>query len=710
MPIFNHTNLVAATLRGAGGSRLRSTMSRNIVASIACCALLFVCTSLSRTSDLRIIRRPLGVYAKVDIENAISAYTGSASPSPAELHSYLRMLYADLLSNQAISGITVGQRWDHIQLSDTVSSEGAPDGYDWSYLDDAFAEARTAQKSVQLIITPGFDSPQWLLAKIPSCDGLFNNGMVQADCGKVTFEGFPETQRADGKVLPLPWNPVYQHAWDDFLTHLNARYNQNPAFVSIAVAGAIGASDEIILPTSANTPTQPSGLNVNEMWVTLIGNSFPDSSGSYRRSDQVFIDSWKQAIDAYENIFAGVTLFIGADSGSDLPNFGHNVTPHTDNTLYASDCAASIASTDSTSGLYRDLMPCEAKAEILSYFLAAAGPNGKSTQVGGMKASSPDTLAIGDIGIAGVKLLTSLSPPPSPSFFGGAEFDHPVSGNNNLQEEGCTDPNGGCTDLTVEKAAYNVLTVFFNGTPAATFYNGTLGTAHMHYLEIPYVDVQYAETHRSPITPSPIIGMMSMQDLLDRASRDLFEMEGPPFTISVNPSSQTVSPGSSTSFTINAQSAIGSPWPISLSATVTPSASTVITSFSRNTVTAGGDSVLTVSTTAGTLPSVFSINITATSTGIVQTAAATVTVIPGPSIGAVAFDGAKKIKISGSRFGSAPRVLINNSDRSDFINFLSDTMILLKGKEKKLGLNAGDNSIQVIDAAGTASTVFVLRL
>jgi hypothetical protein len=55
-------------------------------------------------------------------------------------------------------------------------------------------------------------------------------------------------------------------------------------------------------------------------------------------------------------------------------------------------------------------------------------------------------------------------------------------------------------------------------------------------------------------------------------------------------------------------------------------------------------------------------------------------------------------------------VLVNNSDRSDFINSISDTVIIMKGKEKRLGLNAGDNTIQVIDAAGAASIVFILKL
>ena len=120
-------------------------------------------------------------------------------------------------------------------------------------------------------------------------------------------------------MLPLPWNSVYKGAWQNLLTQLNARYSANPAFVCIAVAGPTGPSDEMILPTTANDASiQPSGLLVDDTWSALIKHSFPDNS-SYQGSDQVFIDEWKQVIDAYERIFSGVTLSISPDAGMTCP-------------------------------------------------------------------------------------------------------------------------------------------------------------------------------------------------------------------------------------------------------------------------------------------------------------------------------------------------------------------------------------------------------
>jgi hypothetical protein len=247
-------------------------------------------------------RKPLGVFAKASIETVMEEKKFQGA-SDAVLRAAFRKLYAQLLANPAIAGLTIGAHWDHIQTAEVY-----PDGYDFSFLDDAFIEAKRANKSVALIITPGVVSPKWLLDKIPDCtiNGVFLGKGVAPKCGKQAFEGFPEEQRDDGNnEIPLPWNDKYQEAWADFLVHLNDRYGGNPAFVAIAVAGPIAASDEIILPTSENvdpSKQQPSGLPVDETWRQLISHSFPD--GRYATNpDQAFIDSWKTTINSYEQIF-----------------------------------------------------------------------------------------------------------------------------------------------------------------------------------------------------------------------------------------------------------------------------------------------------------------------------------------------------------------------------------------------------------------------
>ena len=462
------------------------------------------------------IRQPVGVYMHVDQGDAVGSYPGKA-PSLAALHAYLQNLYAGYLANGAISGITFGAHWDKMQLA----SGTAASSFDWSYLDDVFTAASAAHKTVQLILTPGVDAPAWLMAQIPSCDPLFTKGSAPADCGSVTFTGFPEQQRADTNVMPLPWNTVYQQAWAGFLTSVNARYGSNPALVAVAIAGPICASDEMILPTTLNTTAaQPSGLAPDDMWAALIQHSFP-TNAAYQNSDQVFIDAWKQAIDSAESIFTGITLFLGPDSGNDLPTFGTtSVTPHADNTLFALECSTAPKA---------NLLSCEAKTEILSYFVTVKGSNVKGTQVGGMTALSP--LGNGSIGVPGVKTLTSLTPAPSIPFSGGAEFDYPASLSSTIQAEGCPLKSGDCLGLTPEEATYNVMTVFFDMTPAAAFYGGTVGTESIQYVDVPFFDFAYVQATPCPPVASPSLGYTSIQDLYARANRDLLEMAGQTTTL-----------------------------------------------------------------------------------------------------------------------------------------------------------------------------------
>ena len=153
----------------------------------------------------------------VNVEDDINQQQ-KANPSitPAQLDAYFNSLYQDLLGNPAISGLTLQVHWDTLN----PNPPAAANPYDWNYVDDAFAQAAawnakirpSAPKTIQLIVTPGFQSPQWVLDQIPSCDGLFQTPVQTppSTCGKATFTGYAEA--GDGTELPLPWNPVYTRA------------------------------------------------------------------------------------------------------------------------------------------------------------------------------------------------------------------------------------------------------------------------------------------------------------------------------------------------------------------------------------------------------------------------------------------------------------------------------------------------------------------
>ena len=517
-------------------------------------------------------RRPRGIYAKVNIATEINQQQ-KANPSitTADLNVYFNSLYRDLLDNPAISGLALQAHWDTLNPNPPAAAKP----YDWSYLDDAFNQVAAwnaqnptmAPKTIQLMMTPGFQTPTWVLDQIPTCDGLFQSPSQTppGTCGKATFEGYGEA--TDATELPLPWNPFYKSSWKTFLTALAARYGSNPGFVSIAVAGPTAASEEMIVPNNNNTPDQArfGGLKANDMWVKLLAFHYPGMA-AYQRSDQAFIDEWNAASDMYGQIFSGVTLVV--TTGSGLLNF-----PNTSFTIpsgFTGECN-------------RPDLDCAAETTILSHFAdpGAGGANAKATQTSGLEASRVD---IQNLGLAGVKLLaqrTAQFTSPSAQILGGAQFN--TSFSNNTVKEGCTSafpPNSsdtpiGCSippacnaegcipvacipqaclapgitqaDLASykifkdvpskdlippEQAEYNVLNVYFDGTAAASFFGGSQGATPLNYLQIYSTDIQYAEANvRAPaqvVVTGGASFVLSAQDLLNMASQKLLGMAEPP--------------------------------------------------------------------------------------------------------------------------------------------------------------------------------------
>src|SRR5580765_4538128 len=101
-------------------------MRRDNFAILSGSILALLCASLSWAQSPANIRAPMGVYAKIAVQDAISGYNGGAS----KLHSYLQGLYASLLADPAISGLAVGAHWDKLQPSAGIS----PSSFDWSDL------------------------------------------------------------------------------------------------------------------------------------------------------------------------------------------------------------------------------------------------------------------------------------------------------------------------------------------------------------------------------------------------------------------------------------------------------------------------------------------------------------------------------------------------------------------------------------------------
>ena len=495
---------------------------------------------LYRAHQLGYPRRPLGVYAKVVLSEVVKSNTN------ADWNSYFDCLYGNLLANPAISGLALQVNWDLVNMASNV--------FNWRYVTNAFNQVSNwntlnpqTPKTIQFIVTAGFNSPQWVLTDIEStngsCDGMFNGlGCANcANCGTVTFVGYDEN--ADGNVLPLPWNQIYKTAWSNFLFEINQQFGDNPALVSISVAGPTASSDEMILPNDMNTcpchtdarnpcgdicpagtnaQPQPNGLMPGQMWNELLAAHYGPSSTN---SNQAFVEEWENAIGLYDGIFHNLTLVVTPANGEGFPF--DPATPTT-NPL----CQYSMDGS------------CTAVAGILTYFEnhRSVNGNGKASQVSGLK-SNILTLENGDANIGGVKFLSAQWQTASPwdQILGGAQFNHAFSS--------CLPTN--CAP-NPEQDEFNILANFFNGTPAvtgtATFpglflkvpdentVNPPLtNSAPLNYLQVYYQDVLYAESNGCAMIDIAGGGgkaeyiSVSAQDLLNAANQLLLTIGEPPY-------------------------------------------------------------------------------------------------------------------------------------------------------------------------------------
>jgi hypothetical protein len=435
------------------------------------------------------VRIPKGIYAVVPVEEV-----AKVKPEGTDLNTYFKTFYKGLLSNPAVSGLALQIHWD--TLNPRAPTDENP--YEWDDLDVAFSSVHDwnndnpgSTKTIQLIVSPGFNSPSWLLnsPKLATCDGLFEKTIPlpvpPSSCGEVTFTTFAEQKQADGNVLPLPWNLTYENAWFAFLKELGERYNEKPFFISIAVAGPTAVSAEILLPNSNGLMSDEGGLfhgtfiPANQMWEQLLSNlGLPQPETS-----TTFFYLWGNAIGAYARIFNNLTLVV--TTGNGLPDLitGTTFTPATSPINLAPDCK----------GKAGDDMDCNVETTILDFFAESVvgGTNGKATQTSGLEVQR----AGDDLGINGVKFLSQYTmgmDSPSTRILGGAQFNEPVSINPNTE--------GSYTPLPLispEQALYNVLGDYFNGTPAGGFFGEQSGTVPLNYLQVYHQDIRYATNHAS---------------------------------------------------------------------------------------------------------------------------------------------------------------------------------------------------------------------
>jgi hypothetical protein len=134
---------------------------------------------------------PQGLFVVIPVGRGDSVY----DPSAVERY----------LSNPTVQGIALRQYWSDLE----PNHQG---NYQFGNIDDLLARAHAHGKTVQLILVPGYHSPNWLLNSLASCDPLLAGNPVPQtpppapSCGEATFSAF------SGGILPLPWNATYVNA------------------------------------------------------------------------------------------------------------------------------------------------------------------------------------------------------------------------------------------------------------------------------------------------------------------------------------------------------------------------------------------------------------------------------------------------------------------------------------------------------------------
>ncbi len=160
-----------------------------------------------------------------------------------------------VLTNPSVSGVAVRASWN---LTETASGT-----YNWSYLDRVIAQVTAAGKQFSLAISAGVKTPAWVYAAGSQAFTFVQNGITQ--------------------TIPVPWDPVFLGAWEQFVQALGARYGSNPLLTNVKITGINTTTDETMLP---KTPTDVSNwqalgytrLEVENAWQAIadtFATAFP---------------------------------------------------------------------------------------------------------------------------------------------------------------------------------------------------------------------------------------------------------------------------------------------------------------------------------------------------------------------------------------------------------------------------------------------------
>jgi hypothetical protein len=402
-------------------------------------------------------------------------------------------------------------------------------------------------KTISLIIPPGMASPSWVWSQLDvdlagpdaslgaaSCDPLFladgSPYVASPNCAYTNiFYATDNPSVTVGQLtLPMPWNGNYMSLWEAFLQQLANDVASTPLdsggnydgpytypsslLVSIDLAGPTGSSTEMILPNNLNQTFDggpDSGLSLSEasvaqwdgasaappasadsIWTVLQTNYAGTGVDATPGKDWTFTTAWDGVYQPYHDIFKdaglGITLVLVTTTDG-LPFARANVDATAPG--FASDCVVTEGSV---------AMNCAAVTDVLDYveyWKTCKPETAFATQEDGLtagRANSPGNG--GDLGENGPKWLALASADaswfPGVQAAGGLMIDNAVCDDpvayGLLPGEDAASGTGPGGAFSPEQGIYNVLGVYFEGTPYAGNFSNVVSGAPFSTTPSPY--------------------------------------------------------------------------------------------------------------------------------------------------------------------------------------------------------------------------------
>jgi hypothetical protein len=165
--------------------------------------------------------------------------------------------------------------------------ETAPGQYSWTVLDQWIGKVAAAGKKIDLVVTAGNDTPNWLFQPAPAGGGAT----------PLTFSVTSDT-RANGicqsTTIAKPWDPAFLAQWDAMLAALSAHLKAAGTYNAVTLVRLTGinqTTEELRLPVQTPATTASCVTDAIALWQSV----------GYRPS--LLLQGWQAILNSFQKSF-----------------------------------------------------------------------------------------------------------------------------------------------------------------------------------------------------------------------------------------------------------------------------------------------------------------------------------------------------------------------------------------------------------------------